>query len=62
MDKIKEFLNSIGVLAEISAIFYKALVASGLPEDVAITLTVKMIHEIARIVLEKKSEGEDEAE
>lgn len=43
-------------------IFYKALVASGLSEDVAITLTVKMIHEIAQIVLEKKSEEQDEAE
>lgn len=62
MDKFKEFLNSIGVLAEISAIFYKALVTSGLSEDVAITLTIKMIHEIAQITLEKKSEDEDAAE
>ena len=59
MKNIEEFMNSLGGLAEITAVFYQALVHSGLSEDVAITLTVKMIHEVAQLTL-AKSEGNNE--
>lgn len=59
MRNIEEFMNSLGGLAEMTAVFYQALVHSGLSEDVAITLTVKMIHEVAQLTL-AKSEGSNE--
>lgn len=59
MRNIEEFMNSLGGLAEMTAVFYRALVHSGLSEDVAITLTVKMIHEVAQLTL-AKSEGNNE--
>lgn len=59
MKNIEEFMNSLGGLAEMTAVFYQALVHSGLSEDVAITLTVKMIHEVAQLTL-AKSEGNNE--
>lgn len=61
MKNVEEFMNSLGVLAEMTAIFYQALVHAGLSEDIAITLTVKMIHEVAQLTL-AKSEGSNGAE
>lgn len=59
MKNIEAFMNSLGGLAEMTAVFYQALVHSGLSEDVAIALTVKMIHEVAQLTL-AKSEGNNE--
>lgn len=48
MDDLNSLLQSIGVMAEITAIFYNALLETGLSEDVAVTLTTKMIGEIIK--------------
>ena len=48
MDNLNSLLQSIGVMAEITAIFYNALLETGLSEDVAVTLTTKMIGEIVK--------------
>lgn len=61
MKDFEQFMDSLGGLAEMTAIFYEALVHSGLSEDVAITLTIKMIHEVAQLTL-SKSEDNDESE
>lgn len=48
MDDLNSLLQSIGVMAEITAIFYNALLETGLSEDVAVALTAKMIGEIIK--------------
>ena len=48
MDNLSNFIQSVGVMAEMIAIFYNALVDAGLSEDVAVTLTAKMIGEAIR--------------
>ncbi len=48
MDDLSKFIQSVGAMAELTAIFYKALVEAGLSEDVAVTLTAKMIGEVIR--------------
>lgn len=48
MDDLSKFIQSVGVMAEMTAIFYDALLKAGLSEDVAITLTAKMIGEVIR--------------
>lgn len=48
MDDLSKFIQSVGVMAEMTAIFYDALLKAGLSEDVAVTLTAKMIGEVIR--------------
>lgn len=48
MDDLSKFIQSIGVMAEITAIFYNALLKAGLSEDVAVTLTAKMLGEVIK--------------
>lgn len=48
MNDLNKLIQSIGVMAEITAIFYNALLEAGLSEDVAVTLTAKMISEIIK--------------
>lgn len=48
MNGLNKLIQSIGVMAEITAIFYNALLEAGLSEDVAVTLTAKMISEIIK--------------
>ena len=48
MDNLNKLIQSIGVMAEITVIFYNALLEAGLSEDVAVTLTAKMISEIIK--------------
>ena len=48
MGDLNSLLQSIGVMAEMTAIFYNALLETGLSEDVAVTLTTKMIGEVLR--------------
>ena len=45
MDDLNNFVQSVGAMAEMTAIFYNALLDAGLSEDVAVTLTAKMISE-----------------
>lgn len=48
MDDLSTFIQSVGVMAEMTAIFYDALLKAGLSEDIAVTLTAKMIGEVIR--------------
>ena len=58
MDNLNKLIQSIGVMAEITAIFYNALLEAGLSEDVAVTLTAKMISEIMKAGGSKQKEDE----
>ena len=58
MDDLNKLIQSIGVIAEITAIFYNALLEAGLSEDVAVTLTAKMIGEVIRPNGSTKKEDE----
>lgn len=58
MDDLSSFMQSIGVMAETTAIFYNALLEASLSEDVAVTLTAKMIGEIIKAGGSKQKENE----
>lgn len=58
MDDLNNFIQSIGVMAEMTAIFYNALLEAGLSEDVAVTLTAKMIGEVINAGGSKQKEDE----
>ena len=49
MENFNKIVESIGAMAEISAIYYHSLIKAGLPHDCAITLTAKMIGEIFKL-------------
>lgn len=48
MDDLNNFIQSVGAMAEMTAIFYNALLKAGLSEDVAVTLTAKMLGEVIK--------------
>ena len=58
MDDASKFIQSIGVMAEITAIFYNALLKAGLSEDVAVTLTAKMLGEVIKAGGSEQKEDE----
>ena len=58
MDDLSKFIQSIGVMAEITAIFYNALLKAGLSEDVAVTLTAKMLGEVVKAGGSEQKEDE----
>ncbi len=58
MDDLSKFIQSVGAMAEMTAIFYNALLEAGLSEDVAVTLTAKMIGEMIRSGGSKSKEDE----
>ena len=58
MDDLSKFIQSIGVMAEITAIFYNALLKAGLSEDVAVTLTAKMLGEVIKAAGSEQKEDE----
>lgn len=58
MDDLNNFIQSIGVMAEMTAIFYNALLEAGLSEDVAVTLTARMIGEVINAGGSKQKEDE----
>lgn len=63
MDDLSKFIQSIwndtfGVMAEITAIFYNALLEAGLSEDVAVTLTAKMLGEVIKAGGSEQKEDE----
>lgn len=58
MDDLSKFIQSIGVMAEITAIFYNALLKAGLSEDVAVTLTAKMLGEVIKAGGSEQKEDE----
>ena len=58
MDDLSKVIQSVGAMAEMTAIFYNALLEAGLSEDVAVTLTAKMIGEMIRSGGSKSKEDE----
>ena len=58
MEDLSKFIQSVGVMAEMTAIFYNALLNAGLSEDIAVTLTAKMIGEVIRSNGSTKKEDE----
>lgn len=58
MDDLSKFIQSIGVMAEITAIFYNALLKADLSEDVAVTLTAKMLGEVIKAGGSEQKEDE----
>ena len=58
MDDLSKFIQSIGVMAEITSIFYNALLKAGLSEDVAVTLTAKMLGEVIKAGGSEQKEDE----
>lgn len=60
MDDLNKFIQSIGILAEMASIIYHSLLTSELSEDVAVTLTAKIIGELTRAVINKSQEDEHE--
>ena len=58
MEDLNNFIQSVGAMAEMTAIFYNALLDAGLSEDVAVTLTAKMISAVLRSNGSTKKEDE----
>ena len=57
MEDLSNFIQSVGAMAEMTAIFYNALLDAGLSEDVAVTLTAKLIGEIIKFGENKQKEA-----
>lgn len=62
MDDFTKFIQALGVMGEMTAIFYNALLRAGLSEDVAVTLSAKMVGEVIRIIgkIEKENNNDNE--
>lgn len=58
MDDVSNFIQAIGAMAEMTAIFYATLLKAGLPDDVVVTLTAKMISEIIKAGGSEQKEDE----
>lgn len=58
MDDLNNFIQSVGAIAEMTAIFYNALLKAGLSEDVAVTLTAKMLGEVIKAGGSEQKEDE----
>ena len=58
MDDLSNFVQSVGALAEMTAIYYNALLETGLSENVAVTLPAKMIGAIINAGGSKQKEDE----
>ena len=58
MEDLSNFIQSVGAMAEMTAIFYNALLDAGLSEDVAVTLTAKMLGEVIKAGGSEQKEDE----
>lgn len=58
MDDVSNFIQAIGAMAEMTAIFYTTLLKSGLPDDVVVTLTAKMLGDVIKAGGSKQKEDE----
>lgn len=57
MDNLNNFIQSVRFTAEVTVIVYNALLKAGLSEDVAVTLTAKMIGEFVKADGNKQKEN-----
>ena len=58
MDDLSSFIQAIGAMAEMTAIFYNSLLKAGLPDDVVVTLTAKMLGEVIKAGGSEQNEDE----
>lgn len=58
MDDLSNFIQAIGAMAEMTAIFYNSLLKAGLPDDVVVTLTAKMLGEVIKAGGREQKEDE----
>lgn len=58
MDDLSSFIQAIGAMAEMTSIFYTTLLKAGLSEDVAVTLTAKMLGEVIKAGGSEQKEDE----
>ena len=58
MDDLSNFIQAIGAMAEMTAIFYNSLLKAGLPDDVVVTLTAKMLGEVIKSGRSEQKEDE----
>ena len=62
MDDFTKFIQALGVMGEMTAIFYKTLLKAGLSEDVAVTLSAKMIGELIHVIGKNGKENNNDNE
>ena len=58
MDDVSKFIQAIGAMAEMTSIFYNSLLKAGLPDDVVVTLTAKMLGEVIKAGGSEQKEDE----
>ena len=58
MDDVSKLIQAIGAMAEMTSIFYTTLLKAGLPDDVAVTLTAKMLGEVIKAGGSEQKEDE----
>ena len=57
MDDFTKFIQALGVMGEMTAIFYNTLLRAGLSEDVAVTLSAKMVGEFMQVISKNGKEN-----
>ena len=62
MDDFTKFIQALGVIGEMTAIFYNTLLRAGLSEDVAVTLSAKMIGEFIQVIGKNGKENNNDNE
>ena len=58
MDDVSKFIQAIGEMVEMTEIFYTTLLKAGLPDDVVVTLTAKMLGEVIKAGGSEQNEDE----
>lgn len=63
MEDLNKIIQSIGVIGEMTGILFRSLVQTGMSEDIAITLSVKIVGEFIRATTKTdKEKNGNEAE
>ena len=62
MDDFTKFIQALGVMGEMTAIFYNTLLRAGLSEDVAVTLSAKMVGEFMQVIGKNGKENNNDNE
>lgn len=61
-DIINGIITAIGSIAEISATYYKTLVRKGLPEEVALKLSIAFVSTFTEVSFGRIHDDDDEGE
>ena len=62
MDDFTKFIQALGAMGEMTAIFYNTLLRAGLSEDVAVTLSAKMVGECMQVIGKNGKENNNDNE